>query len=160
MRTGKEITPMTIVLALLGFFVLCVGAFLYLRRRRAMDEVTRFSVTAAELRSELNGPDPVLLLDVRHPLDLLADPHIIPGSVRIAPKEIQANPELVPKDRDVVFYCTCPSDETSRGALRKAHQISRNRVKFLRGGLAAWKALGFPVETYETAFHLDTAVSD
>jgi 3-mercaptopyruvate sulfurtransferase SseA len=32
------------------------------------------------------------------------------------------------------------------------------RVKFLKGGLAAWKAKGYPVERYDKSFHLDTAV--
>jgi len=32
------------------------------------------------------------------------------------------------------------------------------RIKFLKGGLAAWKAKGYPVEPYnEQPFHLDTA---
>jgi rhodanese-related sulfurtransferase len=67
-----------------------------------------------------------------------------------------ANPSLLPWDRDVVFYCTCPSDGTSRETLHKAHAANHLRVKFLRGGLAAWKAAGYPVETYDTVFRLDT----
>jgi rhodanese-related sulfurtransferase len=31
-----------------------------------------------------------------------------------------------------------------------------SRMKFLRGGLAAWKANGYPVELYTAPFHLDT----
>jgi len=31
------------------------------------------------------------------------------------------------------------------------------RVKFLKGGLAAWKAEGYPVEPYSEAFQLDIA---
>ena len=30
------------------------------------------------------------------------------------------------------------------------------RIKFLEGGLAAWKAKGYPVEPYEESCHLDT----
>jgi len=148
---------MATVLAVLTALILTVAAvFYYLKRRRDAAETVRFSVTAEQLRTLLTATEPVYLLDVRHPLDLLADPHIIPGSVRIAPKEILANPALVPYDRDIVFYCTCPSDETSRLTLRRALETNHLRVKFLRGGLAAWKADGCPVETYDTAFHLDT----
>jgi rhodanese-related sulfurtransferase len=28
------------------------------------------------------------------------------------------------------------------------------RIKFLKGGLAAWKAKGYPVEPYNESFHL------
>ncbi len=147
---------MTIVLSILTFLILGIAARIWFNRRKELEEVTRFSITPTELHSLLGQPDSICLLDVRLPLDLLADPHIIPGSVRMSPKEVALNPAAVPKDRDIVFYCTCPSDGTSRIALHHAQQANYHRVKFLRGGLAAWKAQGFPVETYETAFHLDT----
>jgi rhodanese-related sulfurtransferase len=147
---------MLITISVLFLVAASVATYFYLRRKKAAAETANFSISAEQLRSLLDAPNPVFLLDVRHPLDLLADPHIIPGSVRIPPKEVIANPALVPFDRDVVFYCTCPSDETSRETLRKARATNHQRVKFLRGGLAAWKAQGCPVETYETAFHLDT----
>lgn len=147
---------MTIILAVAGLFIFAVAAVVLYKRRKENQEVAKFSVTPADLRSLLERPDSVLVVDVRLPLDLLADPHIIPGSLRLSPREVQANPALVPTDRDVVFYCTCPSDGTSRETLHKAHAANHLRVKFLRGGLAAWKAAGFPVETYDTAFHLDT----
>ena len=147
---------MTLLIAIVGL-ILCAGAALVLlKRRKAEAEIAKFSVTPADLRSLLDQPERVLVVDVRLPLDLLADPHIIPGSIRFAPRDVQANPSLVPMDRDVVFYCTCPSDGTSRETLHKAHKANHVRVKFLRGGLAAWKAAGFPVETYDTAFRLDT----
>lgn len=147
---------MTILFAVLAL-ILCTGAAAVLiKRRKASEEIAKFSITPADLRSLLNTPDPVLVVDVRLPLDLLADPHIIPGSVRLAPKDVMANPSLLPWDRDVVFYCTCPSDGTSRETLHKAHAANHLRVKFLRGGLAAWKAAGYPVETYDTVFRLDT----
>lgn len=147
---------MTIFLSILALIVCALAAVAYLNRRKADEEIKKFSVSPADLRSLIDTPDAVLVVDVRLPLDLLADPHIIPGSLRLAPKEVQANPALIPTDRDVVFYCTCPSDGTSRETLHKAHAANHVRVKFLRGGLAAWKAQGFPVENYDTAFHLDT----
>ncbi len=147
---------MTSLVGLIGL-ILFVGALFILRgKSKAAEEITKFSVSPADLYSLLGELNSVMVVDVRLPLDLLADPHIIPGSVRIAPKDVQANPALVPMDRDVVFYCTCPSDGTSRDTLHKAHATNHLRVKFLRGGLAAWKAQGFPVETYDTAFRLDT----
>ena len=147
---------MVIGAAILGVILFVVGLVAFLSRRKAEAEIAKFSVSPADLHSLLHTPDSPLIVDVRLPLDLLADPHIIPGSVRLAPKEVHANPALVPRDKDVVFYCTCPSDGTSRETLHKAHAANHLRVKFLRGGLAAWKAAGFPVETYDTAFRLDT----
>jgi rhodanese-related sulfurtransferase len=38
--------------------------------------------------------------------------------------------------------------------LRRVLALQFFRVKLLRGGLAAWKAMGYPVEPYQEAFHL------
>ena len=113
------------------------------------------SITAEALRSLLVSSREVLLYDVRQPLDLLADSEIIPGATRIPPKELLQNPLLIPKDREVVVYCTCPGDKTSRRVLHKAEAMHFFKIKFLKGGLAGWKARGYPVEPYEKPFHLD-----
>jgi rhodanese-related sulfurtransferase len=98
----------------------------------------------------------VLLFDVRQPLDLLAYPEIIPKAQRIAPNEVLEKPTLIPKEKDAVVYCTCPSDKTSRTILRRAMALQFLRIKFLKGGLAGWKAKGYPVEPYNEVFHLYT----
>ncbi len=98
------------------------------------------------------------LYDVRQPLDLLAHSEIIPGSTRIPPKEVVEQPDSIPHDKDSVIYCTCESEKTSRWILQQALKLNITRIKFLKGGLAAWKAKGYPVEAYTKAFHLDTAV--
>ena len=99
----------------------------------------------------------MLLFDVRQPLDLLAYPEIIPGARRIPPGEVLENPSLISREKDTVVYCTCPSDKTSRMVLRRALALHFFRIKFLRGGLAAWKANGYPVEPYQEVFHLYAA---
>jgi rhodanese-related sulfurtransferase len=50
----------------------------------------------------------VLLFDVRQPLDLLAYPELISGAKRIPPEEVLKTPSLLPRDEDIVVYCTCP----------------------------------------------------
>jgi rhodanese-related sulfurtransferase len=104
----------------------------------------------------LDSRKDVLLYDVRLPLDLLTDSEIIPGAKRVAPKEIIEDPSLIPRERDAVVYCTCPGDESSRNVLHRALALKFFRVKFLKGGLEAWKAKGYPVEPYTKPFHLDT----
>ena len=114
------------------------------------------SITPVELHRLLASNQEVLLFDVRQPLDFLADSEIIVGATRIPPKELLANPLLIPKDKDSVVYCTCPADKTSRRVLRRAQALHLLRIKFLKGGLAGWKAQGYPVAPYEKSFHLDT----
>jgi len=134
----------------------CLLIVIRIKRIRDRREVEIYSITAEALHSLLVSNREVLLYDVRQPLDLLADSEIIPGATRISPKELLQNPLLIPKDRDLVVHCTCPGDKTSRRVLHMVEAMHFFRVKFLKGGLAGWKAKGYPVEPYEKPFHLDT----
>ncbi len=147
------------IVALLLLAVLAaVALFLLIKRRRDRDEINRYSISPEELHALFDSGQPVHLFDVRQPLDLLAYTYIIPGSQRIPPDDILANPTLIPADQDAIVYCTCPSDRTSRRILHRALSLNFTRLKFLRGGLAAWKERGFPLEPYDKPFRLDSAV--
>ncbi len=126
------------------------------KQRKDKRNLELHSITPDELHTLLSSGHRVLLYDVRQPLDLLADSEIIRGATRIPPRDVMENPSLIPQDKDAVVYCTCPDDETSRMVLRRAERLHFTRIKFLKGGLAAWKAKGYPVEPYTKPFHLDT----
>ena len=140
--------------------IICLAALsliaIRIKRKRDRLEMEQHSITPDALHAMLESNQEVLLYDVRLPLDLLADSEIIPGATRIPPREVLENPTLIPKEKDVVVYCTCPGDETSRRVLRRAQAMHILRIKFLKGGLAAWKGKGYPVEPYDRTFQLDT----
>jgi len=139
--------------------VLCLLIVIWrIKRTRDRHEMEQHSITPEALHTLLVASNQeVLLFDVRLPLDLLANTEIIPGAKRIPPKEVLQNPSLIPKEKDSVVYCTCPGDKTSRAVSHRARAMHFLRIKFLKGGLAAWKAKGYPVEPYRESFHLDTA---
>jgi rhodanese-related sulfurtransferase len=141
--------------------VITIGVLIFavrrLKRSREKREMDRHIIEPEALHSLLSSNPNVLVVDVRQPLDLLAYSEIIPGAKRIPPKDVIANPSLIPKDVDTVVYCTCNSEETSRDILRRALALNFSRVKILRGGLAAWKEKGYSVVPYIEPFHLDTA---
>ncbi len=145
---------MALILSAICVAVVCVFAVIWVRRSTNRDEMEHHSITPEGLQALLAGNQEVLLFDVRQPLDLLANSEIIPGAKRIPPKEVLENPSLIPKERDSIVYCTCPSDKTSREILHRALSLQFLRIKFLEGGLAAWKAKGYPVEPYNKPFHL------
>jgi rhodanese-related sulfurtransferase len=151
---------MNLALTIIAIIIWSWLAVIWTRRIKARREFERISITPEALHGLMEVHRDVLILDVRQPLDLLVDSEIIEGAQRISPEDAMANPALIPTDRDLVVYCTCPSDKTSRSialkALSLAPSIDVNRVKFLRGGLAAWKAKGYPVVPYDKTFHLDT----
>lgn len=140
--------------------VVCVAVVLLLaaqvKRARDRAELEQHSITPEDLHALLASHQEVDLFDVRLPLDLLGNSVVIPGAKRLAPEEVIANPSLIPRDRDAVVYCTCPSDETSRAVLRRAVALGFLRIRFLKGGLEGWKSKGFPVEPYDKPFHLSS----
>jgi rhodanese-related sulfurtransferase len=146
-----------IAIFVVGFLFLIFGIF-RMRQLRHRQECEKYSIDAEELHRLLESKKDIVVLDVRQPLDLLAHSEIIPGAVRVPPKEVMEQAELIPKDKDSVIYCTCVSEKTSRMVLQNALRLKFSRIKFLKGGLAAWKEKGYPVEVYDKPFHLDTAV--
>jgi rhodanese-related sulfurtransferase len=139
---------------------LCLALFVgnRMKRARRRRELEQHSIEPEALHDLLTSNKKVRVFDVRQPLDLLAYSELIPGATRVPPKDIMANPSLIPKEEDAVVYCTCPGDKTSREILQRALGLNFSRLKILRGGLAAWKAKGYPVVPYRDAFRLDTEV--
>jgi rhodanese-related sulfurtransferase len=143
----------------LAISILCAAVLLavvLVKRMRDRREMERYSITAEALHALLATNQEVLVIDVRQPLDLLGDSVIIAGAQWLAPDEVRANPSLLPKERDLIVYCTCPSDKTSRIILRRALAKGFLRIKLLKGGLDGWRANGFPVEPYKKPFHLNS----
>jgi len=146
-----------IAICVVGFVVLIYGIF-RMKQLRNRQKLEKYSIDAEELHRLLEAKKDIVVLDVRQPLDLLAHSEIIPGAVRVPPKEVMEQAALIPKDKDSVVYCTCVSEKTSRMVLQNALRLKFSRIRFLKGGLAAWKEKGYPVEVYDKPFHLDTAV--
>ncbi|HVO60675.1 MAG TPA: rhodanese-like domain-containing protein [Terriglobales bacterium] len=146
---------MLVTVGILGVLA-ALSVLVVVRQKRArwQREMEQHSITPEDLHALLGSNQELLLFDVRQPLDLLAYPEIIPRAQRIPPNEVLENPALIPQEKDAVVYCTCPSDKTSRMVLRRVLALHFNRVKLLKGGLAAWKANGYPVEPYNDVFHL------
>ncbi len=145
-----------VAILVVAALVLIVG-LVRMRQLRRHRELEQHSIGAEELHALLEAKQEIVVLDVRQPLDLLAYSEIIPGAVRVPPKDVLEQAGLIPKDQDSVLYCTCVSEKTSRMVLDNALRLQFTRIKFLKGGLAAWKAKGYPVERYDKPFHLDTA---
>jgi rhodanese-related sulfurtransferase len=143
-----------IILICCGICALIAG-WVVMKRLRAKRDLEEHSIEPEALHALLSAKQ-VLLYDVRQPLDFLAYPQIIPGAIRIAPKDIAEQTASFSRDQNSVIYCTGAKDDTSEMVLGKARALNFTQVKLLKGGLDAWKAKGYPVEPYTHPFHLDT----
>jgi membrane protein DedA with SNARE-associated domain/rhodanese-related sulfurtransferase len=137
-------------------FVLMVVGFLVYRvvkQRRFLANVRAMRLEPEELMAMIDeasqaGEPAPFIVDLRHPLDYLPDPRVLPGAVRVGPAELALHSDRIPRDRDVILYCTCPSEETSAKVAMQLHKMGINRVRPLRGGFDGWKVAGFPLLDY------------
>jgi membrane protein DedA with SNARE-associated domain/rhodanese-related sulfurtransferase len=139
-------------------FVLMVLGFLAHRiwkQRKFLQQVRELRLEPSELKTmldyaETNKTPAPFIVDLRHPLDYLPDPRVLPGALRIGPNELKQHSEIIPRDRDVILYCTCPSEETSAKLALQLHKMGVYRVRPLRGGFDGWKQAGYPLVDYVT----------
>jgi rhodanese-related sulfurtransferase len=96
--------------------------------------------------AERAGEERPFIIDLRHPLDVLADPLVLPGALRMGQDELKRSHAMIPRDRDIILYCTCPSEETSVKVAMELRRLGVKRVRPLRGGLQGWKDAGYPMD--------------
>ena len=75
-------------------------------REKFLKSLARDRITPEELVHKLETHEPVAIIDLRHPLDVLPDPRILPGAIRMTAEELEARNEEIPRDREIVLYCT------------------------------------------------------
>ena len=143
---------MTFVLATICILVLL--AAMLVKRVRDQREFEQHTITPEALYALLASNRNVAIFDVRQPLDLLGDSVIIPGAKWFAPQAVLDDPSLISENKDLIVYCTCPSDKTSLVVVRRALAMGLSQIRLLKGGLDGWRAKGYPVEPYEKPFHL------
>jgi len=78
----------------------------WLNRRKFLRELRIARITPQELKQKLDEGENVVIVDLRHSLDFEADPETIPGAFRIDAQELEEKNERLPRDREVVLYCT------------------------------------------------------
>jgi membrane protein DedA with SNARE-associated domain len=78
----------------------------WLTRRKFLRELRIARITPQELKQKLDEGEHLVIVDLRHSLDFEADPETIPGAFRIDAKELAEKNDRLPRDREVVLYCT------------------------------------------------------
>jgi len=132
--------------ALLLFAILIFFAARIIRRRILLRQLTQSRIEPAELWEQLQSGEPVYIVDLRHPLELVNDPYTLPGALRVAPDDLAKRVHEIPRDRDVILYCTCPNEETAAYTALKLHRLGVERVRPLRGGYHGWQQAGYPMD--------------
>ena len=132
--------------ALLLVAIVAVLAGRITRRRMLLRKLVQSRLEPEELLNQLDAGEEVYIVDLRHPLEQMTDPYTLPGALRVAPDELASRAHEIPRDRDIILYCTCPNEETAAHTALKLHRLGVERVRPLRGGYDEWKRLGYPMD--------------
>ena len=90
-----------------GLFLLAANVGVkVVRKRRFLRELYKIRITPQDLKQMLDKGQPVVILDLRHPLDSVTDPRTLPGAIRVLPDDVTARADILPKNQEIVLYCT------------------------------------------------------
>jgi membrane protein DedA with SNARE-associated domain/rhodanese-related sulfurtransferase len=126
----------------------------YVQRRKFIRSLRISRMTVQELKAALDRGERPFVVDLRHKLEFLVNPRTVSTAIRIAPDELPLRHAEIPRDREVVLYCTCPSEATSAKVALDLKKIGIVRVRPLAGGLKAWEDEGYPLDEF---FHEEEA---
>jgi membrane protein DedA with SNARE-associated domain/rhodanese-related sulfurtransferase len=133
-----------LILGIAGFFL----ARLW-RHRRIVKKLAAARLEPEELKRQLDLGDEVYIVDLRHPLDLVSEPFTLPRARHFSPDALAARHQEIPRDRDIVLFCNCPSEASAAKTAMTLHRLGIERVRPLRGGYDEWKRLGYPLQTVQ-----------
>lgn len=126
-----------------------VGGYLgwkYFQRRRVLRSLAIARIAPAELFEKLQSGEPMTIVDLRHLGPDQSVEQRLPGALHMLPAEVEVRHREIPRDREVVLYCSCPNEVSSARVALMLHQRGITRVRPLIGGFEGWQSLGFPLE--------------
>jgi membrane protein DedA with SNARE-associated domain/rhodanese-related sulfurtransferase len=134
--------------ALLAVALIANVVWKYVQRQRFIRSLRVSRMTVDELKAAIDRGEHPFVVDLRHRLEFLVNPRTVSTAVRISPDELPLRHAEIPRDREVVLYCTCPSEATSAKVAMELKKIGITRVRPLMGGLQAWENQGFPMDDF------------
>jgi membrane protein DedA with SNARE-associated domain len=91
------------------FFSITVGlaawiGWKYFQRRRFLKKLEIARITPDELHDMMRSGEPVIVVDVRG--GLTPEEELVPGAMRIPMEQLTVRHHEIPRDRDVILFCT------------------------------------------------------
>ncbi|HSB29695.1 MAG TPA: thiosulfate sulfurtransferase GlpE [Pyrinomonadaceae bacterium] len=108
-------------------------------------------ITVDELKVKVAANEPVLIIDVRSSESYANSNSKIKGAIHVNVRKLKyrlgfAPLKEVPRDREVITYCACPSEESSILAAQVLLESGFKRVRALKGGWVQWQKASGPIE--------------
>ncbi len=125
----------------------CYIAYKWWERRRFYKMLRMARISVADLYALMQAGASPLIIDVRSTTAHALEPRRIPGALHVPLHEVARHLKELPRDRDIILYCTCPSEASAARVAKILMNHGFKRVRPLHGGLDAWVAAGYAVVT-------------
>jgi membrane protein DedA with SNARE-associated domain/rhodanese-related sulfurtransferase len=120
-------------------------AYKWWERRRFYRLLRMARISVAELYALIQAGASPLIIDVRSSTARQLEPRWIPGALHVPLQDVAHHLKELPRDREIILYCTCPSEASAARVAKILMNHGFKRVRPLNGGLDAWVAAGYAV---------------
>jgi membrane protein DedA with SNARE-associated domain/rhodanese-related sulfurtransferase len=131
-----------------GLLLLLAGYVLYryVRRRQFLKNLDSSRISAEDLKGKLDAGTPVVIVDLRSPLEQKAYPYTLPGARPMSAEEIRQDYPRFTRGSEIVLYCNCPGEA---GSAQVATFLQKHgyRARPLANGINEWKDKKYPLES-------------
>ena len=107
-------------------------------------------ISVADLYALIQAGAAPVIVDVRSTTARELEPRWIPGALHVPLPDVARHLKELPRDREIILYCTCPSEASAARVAKILMNHGFKRVRPLYGGLDAWVAAGYAVATAMT----------
>ncbi|HUB68509.1 MAG TPA: VTT domain-containing protein [Candidatus Methylacidiphilales bacterium] len=129
-----------------GIIIVAVLVWRYWNRRRyfhSSESALRDGISPQHLQNRLHHNEEVVIVDVRHPMDVKELPIALPNALLIPYSALVTRLGDLPLSKNIVTYCDCPKDEAAVAAAQFLTKAGAKNARPLLGGLKGWRELGF-----------------
>ena len=144
-RIGS-ITGAVVAAALVSYIL-----YKWWERRRFYKELRMARISVADLYGLMEAGEQPIVVDVRSNTARTLEPRWIPGAIHVPVDDVSRHLAELPRDREIVVYCTCPSEASAARVAKVLINHGFKVVRPLYGGLDAWIEAGYAVDGAEQA---------
>jgi membrane protein DedA with SNARE-associated domain/rhodanese-related sulfurtransferase len=132
----------TVIVVALAAYI----AFKWWQRSRFYKMLRMARISVNDLFALMQAGASPVIVDVRSATARALEPRWIPGALHVPLQEAAHRLKELPRDREIILYCTCPSEASAARVAKILMNHGFKRVRPLYGGLDAWVAAGYAVE--------------
>ncbi len=132
-----------------GLLLIGYIGYKWRERRRFFAALRMARISVDELYQLMEAGAAPIIVDVRSATAQALEPRRVPGAISMTLQDVSQQLKRLSRDHEIVLYCTCPNEASAAQVARVLISHGFKRVRPLHGGLDAWIAAGYAVESLQ-----------